>query len=425
VAIPAAIPQPVTAAARVLLLLPAASYRNDAFLAAAARLKVEVIAAADYCHRLAPLWGLQPIMAVPFDRPHAGLEKIEQVLDHPPDAVLAVDDHGIELAALLNQSFGLPGNSPAAVAQARDKLGFRELLAAAGLEHPRFACVPDHAAADTLPPGLRFPVVVKARRLNASRGVIRADDPAQYRAAVARVRDIQRFADRDAARLGLVVEAFIPGTEYALEGLLEDGRLSVLALFDKPDPLDGPYFEETIYTTPSRLAEDVQQAVAMTVGHACRAAGLVTGPVHAEMRVNAAGIFLLEIAPRSIGGLCGRVIEYALGINLEELVLRQALRRPLPPRRPAMAAAVMMIPIPARGIFNGVRGVAAARAVAGIDDVSITAETGQIVTPPPEGATYLGFIFARAPNPEAAVDALRQAHHYLTFDIRPVMAASR
>jgi biotin carboxylase len=420
-----AIPHPAAEAARVLLLLPVASYRNDAFRAAAARLNIEVIAAADYCHQLAPLWGLQPIMAVPFDRPHAGLETILRSLDRAPDAVLAVDDHGVELAALLNESFKLPGNNTAAVAQVRDKLRFRELLAAGGFGCPRFAHLPQRAATDALPPGLHFPVVVKARRLNASRGVIRADNIAQYRAAVERVRGIQRLTDRDAARLGLVVEEFIPGTEYALEGLLENGRLSVLALFDKPDPLDGPYFEETIYATPSHLPDHMQQVVARTVDDACRAAGLVTGPVHAEMRINANGVFLLEIAPRSIGGLCGQVIEYALGISLEELVLCHALRQPLPLRTQRAAAAVMMIPIPARGIFNGVHGVAAARAVTGIDDISITAETGQIIMPPPEGAAYLGFIFARAATADAAVAALREAHRCLTFDIRPAMTVCR
>ncbi len=422
---PAEIPHPAAVAARVLLLLPVASYRNDAFRAAAARLNVEVIAAADYCHQLAPLWGLHSIMAVAFDRPRAGLEQILRSLDRAPDAVVAVDDHGVELAALLNESFGLPGNSAVAVARVRDKLRFRELLATGGFDCPRFAHLPQHAATDALPPDLHFPVVVKARRLNASRGVIRADNIAQYRAAVERVRRIQRLADRDAARLGLVVEAFIPGAEYALEGVLDNGCLSVLTLFDKPDALDGPYFEETIYVTPSRLPDRIQQTIARTVDDACRATGLVTGPVHAEMRVNANGVFLLEIAPRSIGGLCGRVIEYALGINLEELVLRHALQQPLPPRPPRTAAAVMMIPIPARGIFNGVRGVAAARAVPGIDDVSITAEPGQIIMPPPEGAAYLGFIFARASTADAAVAALREAHRRLTFDIRPAVAISR
>jgi biotin carboxylase len=418
-------PQPAATAARVLLLLPVASYRNDAVRTAAARLNIEVIAAADYCHQLAPLWGLQPIMAVAFDRPRAGLEQILRSLDGAPDAVVAVDDHGIELAALLNEAFGLPGNSAAAITRVRDKLRFRELLATSNFGCPRFAHLPQRATTDALPPDLHFPVVVKARRLNASRGVIRADNIAQYRAAVERVRGIQRLADRDAARLGLVVEEFIPGAEYALEGVLDNGRLSVLALFDKPDALDGPYFEETIYATPSQLPDRMQQTIARAVDDACRAAGLVTGPVHAEMRVNANGVFLLEIAPRSIGGLCGRVIEYALGVNLEELVLRHALRQPLPPRPQRAAAAVMMIPIPARGIFNGVRGVAAARAVPGIDDISITAEPGQIIMPPPEGAAYLGFIFARASTADAAVAALREAHRRLTFDIRPAVAVSR
>jgi len=216
----------------------------------------------------------------------------------------------------------------------------------------------------------------------------------------------------------VIVEDFIPGDEYALEGLLENGALRVLALFDKPDPLNGPYFEETIYVTPSRLSRDTQAVIAADVQRACMLAGLISGPVHAEMRVNDRGIWLLEIAARSIGGLCGRMLEHYLGTPLEELILRHALGMPVPPSADDDAVGVMMIPVPRRGIFHGTTGLTAARAVPGVSDIRITAQPGQWVAPPPEGSGYLGFIFSRAAAPEGAEAALRAAHARLALEIQ-------
>jgi len=404
---------------QVLLLLPTTGYRNRDFLAAARTLGVEIVAAANYCHQLAPSWGLAPIMALHFDRPAAAADTVAREIGRAPDAVLAVDDSGLELAALLCERFALPGNSVQAVRGLRDKLAFRALLEEHGLLCPAF----HHLASDAEPrpplPRMEFPVVVKARRLSASRGVIRADDREAFERAVDWVRAIQARADRDAEALGLVVEAFIPGREYALEGMMQQGRLTVLALFDKPDPLDGPYFEETLYVTPSRLPPEVQERIRDATARVCRLAGLREGPVHAEMRINEDGIWLLEVAARSIGGLCGRTLTHLLGARLEELVLRQALGEPISLARREGAAGVMMIPIPRRGLFHGVEGLDAARAVTGISDVAISAEPGQSVAPPPEGSSYLGFIFARAQSPAQAEMALRQAHRRLSFDIRP------
>ena len=400
---------------RLLLLLPAAGYANADFRAAAETLGVDIVACADYCHQLAPGWGLPPLMSVPFDQPDIALPQVLAALKQPVDAVLAVDDHGQALAARLRAALGLPGNPPDAVATLTDKLRFRELQMALGLPCPAFAVAsadaPDAAA---LP---AFPVVVKARRLNASRGVIRADDAAGLVRALQRVRRIQARAQREHAPL--LVERFIPGVEAALDGVLHDGVLSVLAVFDKPDPLDGPCFEETLFITPSRLPAATQAAFAASVEQICVAAGVTDGVIHAEARVNDDGVWLLEIAPRGIGGLCGRVLTATLGMSSAEIALRHALGLPLPASGPGAAAGVMMIPIPAAGIFRGVDGVDAARALPGITDVEITAQPGQLVAPPPEGAGYLGFLFSRAATPEAAEAALRAAHAALTVDIQP------
>jgi biotin carboxylase len=403
---------------RALLLLPTTGYRNDDFLAAARKLGIEVVAAANYCHQLAPIWGMGPIMAVHFDRPAQAADTVLREIDGKLDAVLAVDDSGVELAALLSERLRLRGNPAHAVRRVSDKLAFRRMLREREFRCPAFHHLPSGEDPRQLAPGLNFPVVVKARRLSGSRGVIRVDDAASLARAVSRVRAIQSRADRDAAELGLVIEEFIPGSEHSLEGTLERGELTPLALFDKPDPLDGPYFEETIYVTPSRLPRELQDEIRLEVARACRAAKLVDGPIHAEVRVNDAGIWILEIAARSIGGLCGRALTHFLGMSLEELILRQALAEPLPVVRAGGAAGVMMIPIPRRGIYRGIEGLDAARSVPGVSGVSMTVEPGQIIAPPPDGASYLGFIFSRAAGPAEAEDALRIAHRRLRFDIR-------
>src|SRR3990172_5024931 len=308
---------------RVLLLLPTTSYRNSDFLAAAAKLDVEIVAAANYCHRLAPAWGFAPIMALHFDRPEQAAETVLREIDSRPHAVRCM----------------------------RDKLAFRRLLQEGAFACPAFRHLPE--GEDPRAALLTFPVVVKARRLSGSRGVVRADNAEALARAVNRVRAIQSLADRDAEALGLVIEDFIPGREYALEGLLERGTLTTLALFDKPDPLDRPYFEETLYVTPSRLPGEVQDQIREVVVRVCRHAGLTDGPVHAEMRINDGGIWVGEIAARSIGGLCGRVLTHVLGMSLEELILRQAVGEPIALARNSGAAGVMMIPIPRRGILHG------------------------------------------------------------------------
>ena len=409
---------------RVLLLLPTTGYRNADFLAAAKTLGVEIVAAANYCPQLAPQWGFAPIMALHFDRPEQAAATVLRQIERVPHAVLAVDDSGVELAALLCERIGLPGNPAHAVRRVRDKLEFRRLLRQRQFACPEFHHLPSESDPRTLLPELRFPVVVKARRLSGSRGVIRADDGDELIRAVNWVRAIQSRADRDAQALGLVVEEFIAGREYALEGMLERGELTILALFDKPDPLDGPYFEETIYVTPSRLAGGLQRRIGDEVARICREAGLGNGPVHAEVRVNDGGVWILEVAARSIGGLCGRALRHVLGMSLEELILRQAIGQPRAIAGDGAAAGVMMIPTPRRGIYHGIEGVAAARAVPGVSAVSISAEQGQIVAPPPEGASYLGFIFSRGDGPAEAERALRGAHRLLQFDIRPEYPAT-
>jgi biotin carboxylase len=404
---------------RVLLLLSAAGYANDDYLRAAGKLGIELVTCADYCHQLAPGWGLPPLMSVPFDQPDIALRRVLDELKQPVDAVVATDDNGLALAARLRETLGLPGNSPHAVAQLADKLLFRQMQQRDGLPCPTFYWLKSDDELHVASEAVGFPLVVKARRLNASRGVIRADNLDELNRCAQQIRSIQKRLQRDAGSQGLLVEAFIPGEEIALEGVLQKGELRVLALFDKPDPLNGPTFEETRYVTPSRLPADVQASISRMVSQACKAAGIDEGPIHAEARINEQGIWLLEIAPRGIGGLCGRVLETTLDMGVAELVLRHATGLPLP-EAPSHdnAAGVMMIPIPASGILKSVEGVDAAQKVPHVSGIDITASIGQLISPPPEDASYLGFIFSRASSPELAAEALLAAHSLLTIRIQ-------
>src|SRR6266446_3793922 len=379
---------------KVVLVLPKSGYRNEDFLAAAGRLGVEVIAASDVCHQLADIWEETPVALRFRDAESAAEELARGVRERSPVAVLGVDDLTALVAALAAEKLGLPHNPPEAVAAARNKALSREKLRAAGVPVPRFELVPTELAGAELEGLLErapYPCVVKPLVLSGSRGVIRADNRDQLRAALARV------------------AALLRSPEVALEGLLVSGRLHVLALFDKPDPLDGPYFEETLYVTPSRHPAALQDAVAREVSRGSAALGLREGPVHAELRLSPAGPRILEVAARSIGGLCGRALRFGVGMTLEELILRHALGVGTePPPREKQAAGVLMLPIRKRGVLEEVRGVEEARRVPLIEDVAITAHLREELVPLPEGASYLGFAFARGATPAGAHGWLRQ-----------------
>jgi biotin carboxylase len=358
------------------------------------------------------------LLTLDFSHPdHAAEQARAFATRHPVDAVLGVDDDTVVVAATIGSALGLGGNRVAAVEAARDKNRQREILARHDVPVPRFQLHRLDADIDGIARAQAYPCVVKPLRLSASRGVIRADDRGGFIAAVRRLAAILAQPDTVGCATDVfLVEEYVPGPEVALEGLLMANRLHVLALFDKPDPLDGPFFEETIYTTPSRFPEAAQRALANTADRAARAIGLTHGPLHAELRWNDRGPWLIELAARPIGGRCSAALLFQDGATLEELVLREALGGThVPPERETRASGVMMIPVPGPGILREVRGVADARAVAGIEDVVITAYRGQELVPWPEGSRYPGFIFARSDQPEDVVAALRAAHERLSF----------
>jgi len=407
---------------RLLLLYSPASYRHPAFLAGARRLGLDVVQGIDLPDPLATHWGVP--VSLDFADPDGAVERIAAIhADAPLDALLPVDDAATLLAARAADRLGLPHNDPASALAARDKWVMRERFAAAGVPVPAYARFPLDADPHEIAETVAFPCVVKPPRLSGSRGVIRADDPAQFVAAWERTRRIveEEGAGMDPDAAFLLVEEYLPGVEVAVEGLLTNGALRTLAIFDKPDPLEGPFFEETIYVTPSRLPAGTQAAISEMTARAAAAVGLREGPVHAELRVNERGhgVWPIELAGRSIGGLCSSVLEHTLGVPLEEVILRHAVgwQQPEMGHGDAPAAGVMMIPIPAAGMLRGWTGEEEACAVPGVTGVEITAKANHAVVPLPEGASYLGFIFARGDTPEQAELALREAHAKLRFDI--------
>lgn len=422
--------------ARVLLLLPTATYRAADFLSAASAMGVEVVVASDQPQALKETMG-DRALHVDLGDPEAVAAAIVALSARLPlDAVVGVDDQGVLPAALAAERLHLPHNPPAAVALTRDKAAMRAALAGGGVPQPAWAVVEPGDNGAEAASGLGFPVVVKPTGLAASQGVIRADDPVAAVQAVARVRAIVE-SERGTKHPPVLLERYVPGQEVAVEGLLSRGVLSVLAIFDKPDPLEGPYFEETIYVTPSRHPHEVIASVARVTASACTALGLAEGPIHAELRLSPgqpppgpsqqgpvqrplAAAVLVEVAARSIGGLCSRTLSFGTGLSLEQVILAHALDRPLVDLTPTReAAGVMMLPIPASGVLGAVGGQDEARAVPGIVGLEVSIAPGRRVQALPEGNRYLGFLLAKGPTPEGVETALRAAHAKLEVTIEP------
>ena len=445
---------------RLLLLMPTTTYRADPFLEAARRMNLEVVVGSDFCQVLAKEWDIPLSLRLRYVS-QAVDEIVDYDREHPLDAIVPVDDYTTEIAARACKVLGLPHNTPEAAIAARNKYRMREMLSAAGVWCPCFARFDLSLPVEEIALEQRYPCVLKPVLLSGSRGVIRADSPDGFIEAFRRIgRILESASDRppsldpDAHRI--MVESYMPGQEVALEGLLNGGRLRVLSLFDKPDPLEGPFFEETIYVTPSRLPVETQEVVADAVQRASTAVGLTEGPVHAELRVHHGEARIIEIAGRSIGGLCSRVLEYGLGVSLEELILRHALgqdvddvcrkaqagraqdcgeqgrsgtdrgthgldRQDDSGNKPG-AAGVMMLPVPEGGLFQGFDGVEEAKKIPGVEDVVITAKEGDMLTPLPEGAGYPGFIFAKGDEPGQVEQVLRKAHGRLRMRVKTVLA---
>lgn len=403
------------AMSRILLVLPRSTYRAPDFMAAARAVGAEIVVASEAPQALA---GIMDDRYVRIDLRDPMASAARMVERAPLDAIMPVDDGGVEIAAIAAERLGLAHNPPIAVAATRNKAEMRARLARAGVAQPAYRVLePDHDVIET-GSDLGFPVVVKPLSLSASRGVIRADDAPQLAEAVDRIRNILADSGRDRHEQ-LLVEEYLPGDEVAVEAMLQGGTLHVLAILDKPDPLVGPYFEETIFVTPSRQSVEVEQAITDTVADAVKALGLLEGPIHAEMRLSRGEARVLEIAARPIGGLCGRALAFGLlGASLEQVLLRNALRLPQAGlQAQAPAAGAMMLPIPRRGRLGDVSNLDEALSIPGITGIDITVPRGEVVVPLPEGDRYLGFVFSRGLTAADAETSLRRASDTLEIHI--------
>jgi len=410
---------------KILIVASKLGYQTRILADVARRLGHEPVMATDRCGSLDDPWG-DHAFSLKFHQPEESAAKLAAEMPHL-GGIAAVGDKPALAAAHIAARLGLRFHSPVAVEAAGNKYLARERFSAAGLPVPAYFRVPlDSDPASACARAL-WPCVLKPIGLSGSRGVIRADAPEEFVAAFTRIRLLldspEILRHRDPALGFIQVEEYIPGREFALEGLMTGGRLRTLAIFDKPDPLDGPFFEETIYLTPSREPLAAQESMQAAIQSACSALGLSDGPVHAELRANERGIWVLEVAARPIGGLCARVLRFHGGVPLEEVVLRHAIGEDVGELTlDGASSGVMMIPIPRDGIYQGCSGADAARSVPGVEDVDITATEGQRFQRLPEGGSYLGFLFARAAGPDAVETALRRAHAELTFRFATALA---
>jgi len=455
----------------VALFASKLGYQTRSFEAAARKLGVQLVYVTDRCHELDDPWGDHAIAARFANLEEAAATAMQSLRGKPLAAILALGDAPAVAASYAARGLGLRSNHPAAVEACHNKLRMREVFRDAGLFNPPtglwFRTIPLSPEPEPSLLGIKYPCVLKPLSLAASQGVMRANSREEFHEAARR---LARLLERPELQMKsasptreALVEEYIPGVEVAVEGILLDGELKLLAIFDKPDPLEGPFFEETIYVTPSRLSADQQSAIIRKASQSIRALGLSHGPVHAEFRINDRGVWPIEVAPRPIGGMCAVSLSFiptgsrhndvspegtALAvpfpppthrasapevgslaasvqselIGLEELILRHAIGENICTwQRESAASAVMMIPVPAGGILEKVGGVAEAQRVPNVTDVQITARLHDQILAWPEGSSYLGFIFAKSENPAAAEQALRQAHCKLTFQIRSTL----
>lgn len=409
------------ARSRLLLIAPPNSYRTVSYLESARRQGIDILVASEGEHSLVS--AIASGLHVDLDAPEALDLLLAANRERPFNGVVATDDTTVELGSRIAESLGLPHNPPQAALYSHRKDLSRKVLQAAGVRVPEFRVLGLAAAIAPQLRGLGLPCVVKPLSLSASRGVIRADTQQQVQSACRRIRSIVRsegVAD-DYVASHVLAEAFISGPEVALEGLLHRGKLDVLAIFDKPDPLEGPFFEETYYITPSRHAPATRQEIIQCVRDACNGLGLREGPVHAEVRIGTTGCVILEVAARTIGGECARLLSFGTGYSLEDLVIAHATGQPLSIERSSGAAGVLMIPVTKAGSLRRIEGITRARAVPFIEDILINIRDGYELVPLPEGSSYLGFMFACAPTPGQVEAALRAAHAELEIVVAPLI----
>lgn len=408
---------------KVLILMPSTSYRAHDFMKAATKLGIEVVIGSDHRQALSKLLP-DFSLALNFRKPESSIEKIK-IFAHKNSlaAILGVDEETVILAAMASKALGLSYNNVSSVKATRNKHLMRQKMVQAGLLNPKFQVISMDTDPEDFSAEIEYPSVLKPTFLSASQGVIRVNNPEEFvnafKQIVKIISDPSNRKKSPEKKDEILVEDYIPGTEVAVEGMLIDGEFKLLAIFDKPDPLEGPYFVETIYVTPSQYPQNIQDKIVQVTKNGIKALGLTSGPVHAEMRINEQGIWILEIAARSIGGLCSRVLRFANEMSLEELILRHAIGEDIEQiEREKKAAGVMMMPVLKSGILKEIKNLELAKKIDGVEDIVITIAPEQKLEPLPRGSKYLGFIFARGDTPQFAEEAIRDAYNKLEVVVK-------
>ncbi len=413
----ASLPKPI-----LLLISQPNSYRIAPYINAAKRMGLNVLVASR---------GKYSLISEVYEGLHIDLDDHETSLKLILKAarsrniigVLGSDDSTVELAAKAASALKLPHNPPEAA-----QLTIRKDLARAHLSLNQ-CTVPIHClinlndSLDRQTTGLPWPCVIKPLSSSASRGVMRVNNKQEFITACTRIKKIIADSATEFERNHILIEEYIDGVEVAFEGYLQNGKLFTLVIFDKPEPLTGPYFEETIYVTPCTLSSETQQKITQRIAEACKAYGLTTGPIHAELRINESDAWILEVASRTIGGDCARSLDTNTNnnFNLEELVISLAINKPVVTTPPKNARGVMMIPIKKAGILRRVEGLKSAREVKYIKQLDIIIREGNELIPLPEGNQYPGYIFAEAKTTRQVTQALKEAYQRLNFIVAPVI----
>ncbi len=208
----------------------------------------------------------------------------------------------------------------------------------------------------------------------------------------------------------LVIEEYIDGKEYALEGTIINSELKKIVIFDKPVEYKHPYFEESIYITPSELSSEAEKRVVSIVDKACKKIGLEDGPVHVEFKINENQIFIIEINPRMIGGLCSRCLSFGLfKVSLEEIILHAFMNNELKNIELLNNyVGVLMIPTPKSGKFISINKEELEN-IPNISNVEITVPEGSDLLEPPYGDKYLGFAFSQGIDKKTVNESLLTA----------------
>jgi hypothetical protein len=382
---------------KVLLVIPEKSYKSNDFVVAAKRLKIPFSIITDsqqVSERLSDniiVYNFQKDISLEI------LEKLKNITH-----ILPVDHSSLEFAAKLRDLLSATGNSYVSVMNAMDKYKSRTIFNDVTEVKIKNAYINDPKDLITFMSKINIGVL-KPTRGTASNKVIKVT---QQNMDQLLIQNIIKDCDENE----LIIEEFIEGDEYAFEGILIDSKLSKFVVFEKPLAFVEPYFEESIYITPSNLSNEIIESVHKRLQKACQKLGLTNGPIHAEFKISNNEVFLIEINPRMIGGLCSRCLSFGLfKQSLEELILLSfSTGKFKKVELLSNYVGVLMLPVPKSGKFISINHNEIMK-IENVSSVDITVSKNTLLQMPPNGERYLGFVFSQGENKSVVMRALESA----------------